>query len=434
MRNNPQRLAWLTLISALALFCVSCVSVIVFARWLVFESPTQLNVTVVVGRGTVGLAEPGSSDEKAVRLPNQVGHRNTLSTDSVSQGYLEFSDPYSGDVIATVTLRSDSIVTLDTAQRPRFNLSDDPYAIRLKRISGRIEVWVSPSLDREIRLDIDSDLATLRIGESGEFMINSTPAYFEVFAREGSGTLVNHAGQTQHLASPAISTIYPDDPAIVSGQPAIDLLPNSTFVQADETEWPVEWTCAHYPSPDNPNGPPGQFRFTTFDGRSVVHIQRLEKDSGPGETGCQQFLNGQEGLDVTGFESIHLRVSMRVHYQKLSACGIAGSECPVMLYMRYVDQDGNERDWYHGFYAEYTPNVGRTKCDSCLEEHERITKDAWYIYESGDLLTDLPESQRPGSLLELKFYASGHEYDVMLNEVSLLAVEPVSDDMAAASE
>ncbi len=48
------------MLSALVIFCLLCVSVFVFARWLVFELPTELKVTINVGRGTVGLAEPDS--------------------------------------------------------------------------------------------------------------------------------------------------------------------------------------------------------------------------------------------------------------------------------------------------------------------------------------------------------------------------------------
>jgi hypothetical protein len=33
---------------------------------------------------------------------------------------------------------------------------------------------------------------------------------------------------------------------------------------------------------------------------------------------------------------------------------------------------------------------------------------------------DLPENIRPGWIISIQFYASGHQYDVMLSEVSLL--------------
>ncbi len=84
------------MVSALVIFCLLCVSTVIFARWLVFDSPTQLNVTLHVGKGTVGLAEP-ETDEKAIRT-SAVGRVGTTgcSTDNTSQGYLSFSDPVFG--------------------------------------------------------------------------------------------------------------------------------------------------------------------------------------------------------------------------------------------------------------------------------------------------------------------------------------------------
>jgi hypothetical protein len=148
----------------------------------------------------------------------------------------------------------------------------------------------------------------------------------------------------------------------------------------------------------------------------------------------QYLADPVNGLDVTQYDSLRLRVTMQVEHQQLSACGEQGSECPVMLHMRYLDLSGNSREWYHGFYADYTPNVGRTRCDSCLEEHERINKNAWYTYESGNLFIDLPEGQRPGAIIELEFYAEGHQYDVLLSEVSLLTTTPDSNLQSPAGQ
>jgi hypothetical protein len=420
MRSNPQRTAWITLMGGLAIFILLCVGTVVFARWLLFESSTELSVTITVGRNTVSVGHPDESDEIAVRSISTVGRLDRLSTDNNSQGYLAFADPYSGDVVAMVTLHSDSIVTLAQASRPRFSLSENPYFIRLTNVVGRLEVWVRPGLERELRLDIQGPLGTTRISDGGSYQIESTSLLYTTTARSGSATLVNLGGQTQHLTRSKQGRIVLDSPAITVSPGPIDLLPNSMFGQ--ETEWPVAWACAFYESLDNPNAPTGSYNFVNIDGRPTLHIQRLALNSGPGAIGCEQSLGGPDGLDVTGYDSLRLRVSMRVHYQKLSACGVEGSECPIMLYLEYTDLDGNPRQWYHGFYAEYTPNEGRTRCASCLEEHEKINKDAWYIYE-GNLLTILPQELRPGSINLIKFYASGHEFDVMLNEVSLVAIQ-----------
>ena len=422
--SNPQRMAWATMIGGLIIFVLLCGGTVGFTHWLLFDSPTQLNATLHVGQGTVALAEPNSTDQKAIRSYTSVDANNTLTTDNLSQGYIAFSDPYSGDIIATVTLRNDSMATLRSATRPRFSLSDNPYVIRLSGVIGRLEVWVISDLERDLQIEIDGPLGTTRISEGGNFLIESTPAYLRVTSRNGSATLISRAGTAQHLATGTEGEVQPDSAEIRVGPGPIDLLPNSTFGQ--NQEWPTEWVCAHTPDPGFPNAPGGTYDFPTVDGRPTIHIKRLHPNPGPAKTGCIQVLGeGSQGLDVRGYETLRLRVTMRVQHQSLSACGIAGSECPVMLKLTYVDQDGNERVWYHGFYTEYSPAAGgRRICDSCREPHEQINKNAWYTYESGNLFTDWPEGERPGIIRQVEFYASGHEYEVVLAEVSLVATLP----------
>ena len=432
MLSNPQRLAWVTMLGALVLFCLLCVSSVIFARWLIFESPTQLSVKLHVARGTVSLSKPDTSGEQAVRTTDSVGRQNTLSTDNDSQGNLAFADPYSGQILATVTLHHNSVVTLQTASRPRFSLSDNPYAIRITGVTGRVDVWVSGDLDREIRIDVEGPIGATRIGEPGTVFIESAADFQTVTTRDGAATLVAYTGQTHHIAPFTEATLRRESATIDAGPGPTELLPNSDFRQAED--WPVGWSCAFRPSPDNLNGPAGQWLATTLDGRTVMHIQRMQPEPGPGRTGCVQYLAGPQGRNVMEYETVSLRATMRIQHQSLSACGDQGSECPVMLHMVYLDPSGNELHWYHGFYTTYTPNIGRTRCDSCLEPHEQINENTWYTYELEDLFTDLPADRRPGSIIEIEFYGEGHQYDVLIDEVSLLATLPGDAEQAAASQ
>ena len=433
LTKNPQRLAWITILGGLVLFVALCVGTVALARWIVFESPTSLNVTVHVGKGTVGLLEPESADEKAIRSSAPLKPNERLSTDNLSQGYLAFSDPYSGHIVATVTLRGDSRATLHHANRPRFSLNDNPYEIQLDDVIGGLEVWVSDGLERPMDLVIKTELGTTRVTQKGNILIHATPDTLTVIARDGDATLTNLSGEQVRLVGATTGVVQQGASTIAVHDGPIDLLPYSTF----GTAWPKEWICAHQPDPGFPNAPGGDFDYGIADGRSMIHIWRMKSGPTPAKTGCYQVLgerNGEAdangaptpaGLDITQYAGVRLRVTILVHHQSLSACGIAGSECPVMLRMDYLDQYGNPRVWYHGFYTEYRPNEnGRRTCASCWEPHEQINKDAWYTYESGDLLHDWPEDLRPGAIQRIEFYASGHEYDVMLNEVALIASLP----------
>jgi hypothetical protein len=290
LTSNPQRLAWITMISALVIFCVMCVSVYTLGRWIVYESPTQLSVVLHVGKGTVGLAQPGS-DEKAVRGTDTVERNDTLRTDSESQGYLAFADPYSGNPIATVMMRGDSVMKLRTASRPRFSLSDNPYVIRLDDVSGRVEVWVGSGTEREIRLEIKSSLGTLHVEEAGNFMINSTPDMLTVTPRVGGATLIRAEGGAQHLTEPASGIIHQGEAGITIASGEVELLPNWDFAQGDD--WPVEWRCTDEYSPDYQEVPPANLDFTTIDGRDAIHIERMQPNPGAHKTRCIQVSRGR---------------------------------------------------------------------------------------------------------------------------------------------
>lgn len=319
MRAHPQRLAWVTILSGLLIFCLLCISTVIVARWFVFDSPTELSVRLHVGRGTVGLAPPDDPNtEQAIRAPSSVARGSRMTTDNEAQGYLSFADPYSGETVAIAFLRSNTQISLVSANRPRFNLSENPYTIRLGGLNGRLEVWVNSTIERPIQIEVDSPFGLARISEGGSYLVESMPGALSLNARAGGATLISPANQTQHVAAGNEATILAGSQEIRVGPGPIDLLPNSLFGESED--WPKQWGCAFFPSPDDPNGPPGQFPIETVDGRRAYHLYRLQPDAGPGETGCQQSFGGN-GLNVISYDSVRLRVMLRVDYQEISACG-----------------------------------------------------------------------------------------------------------------
>jgi hypothetical protein len=100
---------------------------------------------------------------------------------------------------------------------------------------------------------------------------------------------------------------------------------------------------------------------------------------------------------------------------------VEGSECPLMIRIKYEDQDGEEREWIHGFYSAYTMPEWPLTCPSCRQDHDRVRSGVWHTFESGNLADILPDEVKMHTLKEMRFYASGHAYDVFIDEVSLLA-------------
>ena len=106
----------------------------------------------------------------------------------------------------------------------------------------------------------------------------------------------------------------------------------------------------------------------------------------------------------------------------------------MMIRMQYVDVQGVEREFIQGFYAFHDASLSYPlTCDSCRAEHERVNLRTWYTYESGNLLTNLPQEQRPAMIRQIRIYASGHGYRTYVTEVELLALPSDTDSDVQAS-
>jgi hypothetical protein len=93
-----------------------------------------------------------------------------------------------------------------------------------------------------------------------------------------------------------------------------------------------------------------------------------------------------------------------------------------MVRVDYVDENGVEQGWIHGFYVTHNPTLEYPlRCSSCAIDHERIAPDRWHTFESGNLMALLPPELKPATITGLRFYASGHAFKLYVAEMDLLA-------------
>jgi hypothetical protein len=173
----------------------------------------------------------------------------------------------------------------------------------------------------------------------------------------------------------------------------------------------------------NDRFPSGGYELIRLEGRTAAGISRSQADF-PGvqlshaETGFVQRLTAY----VEDYSLLELRANFKIEEQSLPHCGEQGSECPLMLHLRYMDTQGITRDWYQGFYAVDDPTLGYPDtCLACRRAHQQVQMHRWSIYESGNLFDLLPADQRPARIIEVSFYASGWAYVVYVSEFNLIA-------------
>ncbi|MDZ4770598.1 MAG: hypothetical protein SGJ24_15845 [Chloroflexota bacterium] len=426
--RNQHYIAWGVILVAFSAFCVVGALSLVGGHHFIFRSTIPIFGQLQVSRGTASLL--GSEQiEQAVRAERAIEVSSVITTDSQSQATLTFQDPYhDGASIATVTLKNGASLVARQFSRPRFEWSAAPYQIVLDNIVGEFSIVVPADAPRPVTVQIgEPHGVAARLDGVGRYTVNANDTQLSVVNVSGEATMLANDGRAYPIPLGQQGTAQVTDPSRFMYAPAlVNLLGNAEFSESNVLDFnaapdqvrALQWRCNSWQN----SLPAGGYSFVNIDGQPALRLLRGGGAKSHGETLCVQAFNATEGLDVSPFRHISLRVRFKISDHSLSACGMDGSECPLMVRMEYYPTGSDEiATWIHGFYAKTYGDLDLpVQCDSCGELHEVINTDRWYTYESGNLLTKLTPDKRPGSILNLKFYSSGHQYDVSVREVELL--------------
>lgn len=203
----------------------------------------------------------------------------------------------------------------------------------------------------------------------------------------------------------------------LNGEPAAplpaarNLIVNGNFQQPLETTWITNTLIL-----DSSARPP-RIEVVDDGGRRSVRLVRREPDDGiHSEVSIQQKLD----QDVRDFVRLEVLLDVKLNFQSLSGGGMLSSEFPVIVRLDYKDRWGNNQFWTHGFYYQNQAGYPIALDPWGRPTGERIPRDVWYPYESGNLLELLGESG-PVHVTGLTVYASGWNYDSLVTEIQLIA-------------
>ncbi len=429
---DPQRRAWGIMLLSFAVFCTICLVLVVGLTYFFFQSTVPLDGVLQVARGSAGITA-----QETVRTTSSVANNDVLSTDPLSQATVLLRDlEREKPLIASITLRGDTSVRLLRGLRPRFQWSNGEYTIELQGFRGELIIVSPKELAHHLNMSIITnagDLIYVRSG--GQYIVRASDSRVQVLNQDGD-IILKPANVDVGRAVPANSQAvinYADNPGEVTVSVAYaNLLSDVVFqdslkepnIVADPVAFiqpfKSDWFCK-----DN-SVPKGFAIPQSIDGRSALRLLRADDATSHGETGC--IRSWGEGQNVASFNYLSLRATFRINYQSLSACGQDGSECPFMLIVEYYNAvDDEPHAWIHGFYASVDPNRNfPLQCNSCLQLHEQINEKAWFTYDSGNLLNlmanpDQLAQQRPIAIIDVQFKASGHQYNVDVGDIVLLA-------------
>ena len=429
-RIDPGRLAWGVLLVAFALFCVICIITILGIDYFLFQSTVPLPSTLSVGLGTMSVTDLANPTERVGRTGLGLPRGVIVATDPTQQGTIRFTDD-SDQLFASVTLHRSSSVTLLEAAGPRFSWSRSGYEIAMDNVVGKVDVNVPGTGDQSIRINARTPAgAIVNFEGAGKYIIEAASAQLRVFNREGSANIISPDLQIgRDIPVGGLGVVNYSDSSVGLRAGYIDLILDKEFESTQNfdstTGLDSVWVCGHDPG-DNPAG---SYEMGVFDGSLALRFLRSNDAITHGRTSCVQSF-GQSGIDISedDYNYLTVRTTFYVDYQSLEACGTEGSECPLMLRMDYIDADGEAQKWYHGFYAR-EQSAYPLRCSTCAQDHDRINEKAWFTYESPNLLSFFKpeageigaEDLTPRTIVALWIYASGHQFDVRIDEAALVA-------------
>ncbi len=433
--RDPGTTAWGIILLSFSALCILVILSGAGVYNFIFHSTVPLITNLTVARGTV-LARDDTSATTSINEMWELNGSQHLWTYSQMQGTLTVRDVRDDAFIVAVTIKRDTNVYMSSASRPRFDLSSDAYEIVIQEFSGSLDVYIPEGLTRSINVNIYTNSGTwVQITQAGSYTLNENVGQIQVDTFNGMAVVVSPDQQWRGILTGQRGMFNTGTNTFSIGPTPRDLIENNSFQQIntarpwqDETaelrDLPLVWRCVDLPN----DAPKGYYGLAAVDGRTSMHLFRGDGALSHGETYCGQFFAPPEdasGIDVSSYDILTLRSVFRIDNQSLRVCGNDGSECPLIISIEFVDVNGEEQIWYHGFYiqdpTQRVPANFPLRCASCAQEHDAINRGAWYTYESENLFSLIPANTRPRAIRSVRFYASGHEYNTYVSQFSLFA-------------
>jgi len=406
MRKNPERTAWIILWVAFTTFCIISLLVFSTAYWYVFYDTVAFTSELTSVRGVVVINDPLLDTDTSVIDGNTATIREGLiiSTDDTSQAILTFLDD------GSLTMYGNTTITIRNIQLPRFPyFSYSPTRIVVILNQGRVRTTVSRGREQSLHFDLIVPPTTIELGQ-GSFSTEVNEKGTQLTTRLGQAEVI---GRLNRVTLPQNRRLVIETDGQLS-----DPLPASQNLIGESVFSPILTdTWKLYDINLSEGKVTTQIKATPLQGRTVLELLSLGEDNTHTEIGVVKEVN----KDVRDFRSLRLSAEVRLMQQSLEGGGQQGSEFPIMLNIAYKDADGNDRNWFHGFYYK-PPLPNYILYNQPDNTSERIARYIWYPYESENLLTTLGPA-KPVFIKSIRIYGSGWIYQALVANISLLGEE-----------
>jgi hypothetical protein len=239
----------------------------------------------------------------------------------------------------------------------------------------------------------------------------------DVSVLDGGDVTVSGAGQQVAVANGQQTVVYAGSAPTAAAIKRTELIDNGDFKNVARAQSPAHWEVKR------DDGGDGNLNRATWElvpemvrGTPVtaLHFYRTGGNTDGDLVGMQQaFAFGE--LDE--YDSVILSADVKVAGQSLSGGGNFGSEYPMTFLIRYLTQRNDPIEKGIGFFAQNdsgNPTVTATLTGKAVKAGE-WTAVQWDLK---DLRQVYPAPYR---ILNILVYASGHDYDAFVSNLSIVA-------------
>jgi hypothetical protein len=416
MRKNPQTIAWVVMTLSFLLCLVLTIGTPASIRWFILNATQPLEVALEPRKGIVTFQPGGRGAQEVIGEVVEVSPKSRIELSSNdAEALLLFYPPQQPEApVSTLQINGETVLTFRAARNPIFERSNLPNQIALQvDASKRLQISVGADT-RASLLQIATPQGTLQL-EEGTYTLVVDAERTEIVVSRGRAHVPDlNDNSTLVLTDAQFVELTADGPSQIQSGSSRDILRNGDFNRSLEPYWEpftLRKQFADQSDGEVTLGEEGERTQVIFEREGIGHI----------EVGISQEIN----QDVRGIESLRVTALLRVNEQSIPLCGIAGTECPLMLRITYLDAQEGSHEWLQGFYAL----VGSGYSDTCTlcegsPEHIQIPAQSWYPYTSPDLLPLLSErGAEPATILSVDLYASGHTFRSAIDEVAILTEE-----------
>ena len=401
-RERPERVAWIVLLGSFVLFLILLIGIPLGLRNLYHSAAIEQSLRFETTIGTVLLYPPRSDQPIALtERRDGIGEGSRLETrGAATQGALGLPvNSLSDELMGTILLYPNTSLEILRSRRPYFAGSNQPYTVRLRLLEGHVRVFTKSALDRPVEVQIETPHGEALLEEGNyAFLVNVDST--EVVVKQGVARLFQQE-QKEALIEPGLRTwMRADGTALPPVSAERNLLRDGAF------DSPLGEVWESY-SP--PYITPGTVEFIEEDGRNVARFNFR----GPNEIHTEVGIRQTVDQDVHGYDSLVLKLDVKLIWQTLAGAGEQSSEFPLRVEITYTDVYGKVEKWGHGFFYR------DPREDYPLFGGDKIEVFTWYPYESDNLM-ELLEATKPAHIDSIRIYASGWNYEALASDVGLI--------------